>query len=323
METMGAKLACWRMRPIGTLSTTGFGELRKATPASLSLALSLPRSLALGRLSLPWNQALTAVAHWIAQGSLSPTGQHLGPAFPLGDNEVRTSGVSPDPPTTHANPSDVPHSCVGVRREKCRCCVILSALLGIVIGVLEVAMAVVVRYFFDEAKETVPKIVPCTLDEPCASDDPSCITCQRDLAELIKLLDNLNEKVDWAVFLLLVLAATQLVRACSGGLFSRFGAGTNTLEEPLLTNSVFSTGQLPQVSSYSWSSRQQQPTVDSVQEDARGQRTREKYTDRAVRNGGARSDFVGDTHATGGGNAAGTGGAGTMRSSFGGRFSDR
>jgi hypothetical protein len=201
--------------------------------------------------------------------------------------------------------------------------VILSALLGIVIGVLEVAMAVVVRYFFDEAKETVPKIVPCTLDEPCASDDPSCITCQRDLAELIKLLDNLNEKVDWAVFLLLVLAATQLVRACSGGLFSRFGAGMNTLEEPLLTNSVFSTGQLPQVSSYSWSSRQQQPTVDSVQEDARGQRTREKYTDRAVRNGGARSDFVGDTHATGGGNAAGTGGAGTMRSSFGGRFSDR
>lgn len=61
-------------------------------------------------------------------------------------------------------------------------------------------------HFFDETKETVPTVVPCTLDETCASDDPSCITCQRDLAELETLL-NLNERVDWAVFLLLVLAA--------------------------------------------------------------------------------------------------------------------
>lgn len=166
----------------------------------------------------------------------------------------------------------------------------LSTLLGICIGVLEVVMALVARYFFDDARKQVPKIVPCTLEETCKVGDARCLTCQRDLLELEKLLDTLNEQVDWAVITLLVLAATQLVRACSGGLFSRFSAQTDPLHEALISNSIWSIGRNAEAS-FSWSTRQQSPfstESQSVQSSATGQQ-RQKYTERQLRNGGSRS----------------------------------
>ena len=199
---------------------------------------------------------------------------------------------------------------------------ILSTLLGICIGVLEVVMALLARYFFDDARKQVSNIVPCTLEETCKMEDARCVTCQRDLLELEKLLDTLNEQVDWAVVMLLVLAATQLVRACSGGLFSRFSAQTDPLDEALIGNSIWSTGRNAEAS-FSWSTRQQSPfstESQSVQSSAKGQK-RQKYTERQLRNGGSRSDYAAQTIATAAA-ATATGGK-EMRPSFGGRFSDR
>lgn len=197
----------------------------------------------------------------------------------------------------------------------------MSALLGICIGVLEVVMACVARFFFDEARAQVPKIVPCTLDQNCTASEPRCATCQKDLIELEQLLDTLNDQVDWAVITLLVLAGTQLVRACSGGLFRRFSVQTDPLHESLLgggANSVWSLGKTQEMS-YSWNTRDQSPLkAESVQDPAPGQR-RQKYTERPVRNGGARSDYEAETLATGQGAAAT---AGNMRPSFGARFSE-
>ena len=135
-----------------------------------------------------------------------------------------------------------------------------------------------------------------------------------------KLLDTLNDQVDWAVITLLVLAGTQVLRACSGGLFRRFSAQGDPLHVSLLggnANSVWDLGKTQEMS-YSWSTRDQSPLkAESVQDPASG-RTRQKYTERPARNGGARSDYEAETLATGAGAAAGN-----MRPSFGARFSDR
>eukprot|EP01043_Picozoa_sp_COSAG02_P070298 COSAG02_NODE_12391_length_1554_cov_1.325773_2_plen_182_part_00 len=179
---------------------------------------------------------------------------------------------------------------------------------------LEVAMACVARYFFDDARAQVPKIVPCTLSQNCT--DTRCATCQQDLLELETLLDTLNDQVDWAVVILLILAGTQLVRACSGGLFRRFSTQTEPLHESLLGSSIWRTAKRSEEMSYSWS-RREPPAGESVQAPAAGQK-RQKYTERQLRNGGARSDYEADTLATGVGVAA----AGNLRPSFAGRFSE-
>ncbi len=178
-------------------------------------------------------------------------------------------------------------------------------------------MACVARYFFDDARKQVPKIVPCTLFQNCT--DARCSTCQNDLNELETLLDTLNDQVDWGVVILLILAGTQLVRACSGGLFRRFSQHTDPLHESLLLgNSIWSTGTRAgsEEMSYSWSKRDL-PAFESVQEPAAGQK-RQKYTERQLRNGGARSEYEAETLATGTGVAV----AGNLRPSFGQRMSD-
>lgn len=177
-------------------------------------------------------------------------------------------------------------------------------------------MAFLARYFLDDARKQVPKIVPCTLEQICPTDDARCLNCQKDLRELEQLLDNLEGQVDWAVIGLLVLAAMQLLRACSGGLFSRFGAGTDPLNNPLLSNSIWSTAEIGRggEASFSWSRRQQPAAAESIQDSGPAQR-RQKYTGRQTRNGGSRADFEQETLATG---VAATG---NLRPSFGGRFS--
>lgn len=178
----------------------------------------------------------------------------------------------------------------------------MSALLGILIGMIEVVMAFVAQYFFDDARKSVHKIVPCTLEQTCASDDVRCQTCQRDLLALQTLLDRLNEQVDWAVVALFILAGMQLVRACSGGLFTRFSAlkTADPLDQPLLFtgSSVWNLGQ-PSQHSFAWSTRKHRlPSTETVENPDPVQR-RQKYTARALRNGGSRSDFVEETLASG------------------------
>ena len=218
-------------------------------------------------------------------------------------------------------------SCVAARHVRCRRpCMIASAVLGILIGVLELAMAIVVRYHFDDARDALKHLIPCKPEDIGSTKDED-VRCALDLIELDKLLHTLGEKVDAAVVLLLILALTQLVRACSGGVFTKYSSPDGDPHEPLL--GIWSTNLSTE--SYSWQSGKPQgavATIDGVQQ-ARAvsrQRNREKYTQRKSVNGQADlSEFTTETHAsytsspssTGGG-----GGGGKMKPSFSGRFSD-
>jgi hypothetical protein len=206
-------------------------------------------------------------------------------------------------------------SCVAAKHVKCRRpCIIASAVLGILIGVLELAMAVVIRYYFDEARDTVKTLIPCK---------PEDAWCNKDLDDLNTLLDSLGKKVDAAVVLLLILALTQLLRACSGGVFSKYSSPDGDAHDPLLAG-IWSTGNLS-TESYSWQSGKPQgaaATVDGVEQTraASRQRNREKYTQRKSVNGEADlSEFTTETHAS---YTSSPSTGGKMKPSFSGRFSD-